>query len=159
MRPKRNTQTKYDVTEYDGHEVTTRVVTADELAQLAPQSFDHYMSTCSATLGFRTCDGRWRKCIKTWPRMGPTSTAILRALQLNPGDFLTPRDVAVITGHDPLRNGQALQARICAIRKTHEDPGDWFIETRTCDGYAVRWLPKRTWLWVDRLPAASQPDQ
>ena len=159
MRPPTTNQHRYEIREYDGHEMTARTVTADELAQLTPQSFDHYISTCSGILAFRACSGQWKQHVKKWPRMGKVSTAILRALQLNAGDFLTPREIAVITGYDSLRIGQTLQARICAIRKALEDCKDWFIETRTSDGYAVRWSAERTWLWVDRLLDADEPDQ
>ena len=156
MEIQRKNQHSYEITEYDGHETTMRIISADELTQLAPQTFDLYMCTCSATLAFRTHCGEWREHVKEWPRMGKVATAILRALLLNAGDFLTPRDIATITGYASLRNPQALQARICAIRKTlDDDQRGRIIETRKSDSYAVRWARERTWLWVDRLLDAA----
>lgn len=156
MKTARQIEKKYEVMQYDRHEVTARSVTADELLSIEPRKFNHYISTRDRIYGFRSRSGKWIKHRKRWPRMGPISKAILRALQLNPGEFLSPDEIAELTGRISLREHDVLTARIYAIRKAHDDSGDWFIETTTDDGYAVRWREERTWLWIDRIPSAPQ---
>jgi len=149
----KQTEPKYEVTRYDGHEVEATTMAAEERDAIDPKEFDHLISTCSGTLGFRDQRGSWIEHHGKWPRMGPVCIAILRALQLNPGDFLDPRDIGLLTGNESLYDNNVLAARVCAIIKAHNDATGRFIETRTSGGYAVRWPGARTWVWIDRIPA------
>jgi len=156
MKRQINVQKRYQMTRYDGREMTTKTVTAKDLKALKVQSFDHYISPPSGVLGFRNSSGQWVEHKKRWPGLGPVGLDILRALQLNPGDFLTPPELAELTGHQSLRRNEALAARVHAIRDAHEDKIERFVETRTSGGYAIMWPKDRTWLWIDRLPALPQ---
>ena len=156
MKMKAATQKRYEVNRYDGNEIVTETVTTDCLRTLKPKSSDHYVSTCTGAFCFRTASGKWVEYHNKWPGLGPVGLVILQALQLNPGDYLTPAELAELTGYDSLRGNEVLAARIHAIRKLHRDKSERFIETRRSGGYAVRWPKERTWLWVDRLPALPQ---
>ena len=149
-------QKKYDVMTYDGHEVIAKTMQAREVKALKPKSFDHYVSTCTGDLGFMASSGKWVEYHNKWPGLGPVGLAILQALQLNAGDYLTPAELAELTGYDSLRSNEVLAARIHAIRKLHRDKGERFIETRTSGGYAVRWPKERTWLWINRIVSVEQ---
>jgi hypothetical protein len=146
---------KYDVTQYDGREVTVTRMTAAEVQKIKPQAFDYFISTRDAILAFRTAAGKWIEYRNKWPGVGPVGLAILRSLQMNFGDFLTPEDIAELTGINSLKRNEVLAARSCRLRKTHADKSQRFIETRTADRFAIRWPRERTWLWVDRAPVAA----
>ncbi len=156
MKTKATTQKRYEVTRYHGNEIVTETVTTDCMRTLKPKSSDHYVSTCTGDFGFRTASGKWVEYHNKWPGLGPVGLAILQALQLNPGDYLTPTELAELTGYGSLRRNEVLAARIHAIRKLHRDKGERFIETRQSGGYAVRWPGERTWLWVDRIVSAER---
>ena len=147
-------QKKYEVTIYDGREVVAKTMMASQVKTLKPESFDHFMSTCNGVLGYRAADGQWVEHRNTWPGMGPVGLAVLQALQLNPGDYLTPGDIAGLTGYESLRHNDVLAARVCAIRNAHSK-NRMLVETRGSCGYALRWPKQRIWLWVDRIPASA----
>lgn len=155
MKTMAKNEKRYEGMRYDGREVIALSMTPDEVLAIVPQKFDHYISAPDRNYGFRSPSGKWIEYHKKWPRMGPVSLAILRALQLNPGEFLSPEYIAEITGYDSLREHDVLAARLYAIRQAHDNSRDWFIETTTADGYAARWRKERTWIWVDRIPLAS----
>ncbi|MCK4601582.1 MAG: helix-turn-helix domain-containing protein [Phycisphaerae bacterium] len=152
MKGKARTQQSYEVNQYDGHEVETTTMTATEVKGLNPKGFDHYISLCLGIFGFRTKSGKWIEYRKKWPGIGKVGLAILQALQLNPGEFLTPAEIAELTDYESLRRHDVLAARVCAIRNAHKHKDERFIETRRGGGYALRWCQERTWLWVDRIP-------
>ena len=143
---------KYEVTVNDGNEVTVKTVNTAEKEALDPQTFDMYMSPADGVLGFRDTNGKWVEYRNRWPGLGPRCIAIIQALQLNCGDFLSPKTIAELTGADSLRDNCALASRVHAIRKALRDPGARFIETRTSNGYALRWPRERTFLWVELIP-------
>ena len=149
-------QKKYEVTTYDGHEVAAKTMIASQVMTLKPKSFDHFISTCDGVLGYRATDGQWVEHRKTWPGMGPVGLAVLQALQLNPGDYLTPKEIAKLTGYESLKHNDVLAARVCAIRNAHSD-NRILVETRGSGGYAIRWPKERTWLWISRI-VSSQED-
>jgi hypothetical protein len=155
MQTLTNNARRYDVMQYDGREVTVTRMTPAEVRGLKPQAFDHFISTCDAILAFRTATGKWIECRNEWPGVGPVGLAILRSLQMTPGDFLTPKDIAELTGYRSLERNEVLAARVCALRNAHGDKAQRFIETRTAGGYAIRWPRERTWLWIDRAPVAG----
>lgn len=144
---------RYEVTQYDGKEVIARTMTQEEAEAIDPKAFDHFMSTASGVMGFRASDGQWVDYDKKWPRMGRVTTDLLRALQLNPGVFLTPAELEKLTGHTSLGENSALAARVHSLRETHHDKEQRFIETNTQNGYRLRWPKERTWLWIDRIPS------
>jgi hypothetical protein len=152
----KNMTRQYQVTRNNGAEVTTVPVIAGEVEAIRPQDFDFYMSKPDATLGFQDHKGKWHEWSSSWPRLGPVCLDILEALQLNAGDYLTPTDLAEITGYESLRENGNLAARVCAIRHTLGNSGSRFIETRTAGGYAIRWPKNRTFVVVERVPSTKQ---
>lgn len=151
MNTRHSADQRYELTQFDGIEITTRSVGTEELRAVKPESYDVYISTSSGVLGFRDASGDWIEFRNRWPRLGPVTIAILRAIQLNPGDFLTPAQITELTGYDSLRENTVLAARIYALRQSLRDRDQRFVETSTADGYAIRWSSQRTWLWVDRI--------
>jgi hypothetical protein len=146
---------KYEVTVNDGKEITVKTVTAAEKEALDPQAFDLYMSPADGVLGFRDAKGNWVEYRNRWPGLGPVCIAIIQALQLNCGDFLSPKTLSQLCGFDSLHENSVLAARAHAIRKALRDPGARFIETRTSNGYALRWPRERTFLWVELIPPSA----
>ena len=142
---------RYDKTCYDAHEVTVETISAEERQEIKPLGFDFYMSKADGVLLFRTETGKWIEYVTSWPRLGPVTLAALNALQLNPGEFLTPEQIGRISGYTSLGRVGPLVARVHAMRKTLKDRDGWFIETKTSGGYGVRWVKERTWIWIERL--------
>ena len=84
--------------------------------------------------------------------MGETTLAILETLLLNSGEYLSPEELAELTGNPNLKRNSALAARILAIRKTLHDDNETYIQTQKTPGhYAVRWTG-RPWIWIERAP-------
>ena len=141
----------YDKTCYDGHEVTVERISAEELRGIRLKDFDFFMTKVDAVLAFLTESDEWVEYVKTWPRLGPVTLSVLNALQLNPGEFLTPGQIGRIAGYASLGTVETLVARVHAMRKTLMDSNGWFVETKTSGGYGVRWVGGRTWIWIERV--------
>jgi DNA-binding response OmpR family regulator len=127
-----------------------------------PASVDHYQAACRGLLAFRTATGDWEKYEEKWPKLGPVGLRVLHALQLNPGDFLCPSEIAALTGWRSLERNGALTALIMRLRKAHKEQGQaepWFIETKTAGGYGVRWPKDRTWMWIERVTPTTHIDR
>jgi len=152
---------RYEVTHYDGTEISTRIVTRAEMLAIDPGSVDHYQARCLGLLSFRTATGDRREYRGRWPKLGPAGLRVLHALQLNPGDFLCPSEIAALTGWRSLERNGALTALIMRLRKAHDEQGQaaWFIETSTAGGYFVRWPKHRTWMWVERVTPTTPIDR
>ena len=149
MKAHNDSTGRYQVTIYDGKELVVRSMNGTEKLALQPQSFDLYYSLPDGILAFRDSSGKWIEYRGHWPRFGPKCIGILQVLLLNPGDFMAPAAIGDLTRFDSLRENTILAARVHAMRKSLRDTGGWFIETRTSNGYAIRWPRERSFLWVE----------
>ena len=140
---------RYQTTAYDGNELTVKTLSSADKLALDPQAYDLYYSLPDGILAFRDSAGNWVEYRGHWPKFGLKCISILQALLLNPGDFLSPAAIGELTGHDSLCENTVLAARVHAMRKSLRDPGARFIETRTSNGYAIRWPRERSFLWVE----------
>jgi hypothetical protein len=157
MNPKRITQPYYECTTYDGHNISTQTLTREQVLAISPQSVDHFLSCALGIWGFRTADGEWIEHRGgDWPGLGDTGIRIIQAIQINPGEFLSPTLIAELTGCSTLRNGYALSARLMALREIHKESfrtsKPHFFLSRRAGGFAVCWNPQRTWCSIDRIP-------
>jgi hypothetical protein len=148
------TNSRYEVTHYDGKTFNARTVTNEELTEIDQQSVDYFQSSAFGIRAFRTADGQWVEhrdgdC----PGLGDVCIRIIQALQLNPGEFLTPEVIAELTGRPSLRENNVLSARLMAIRRAHQESNKkpHFFLSRRAGGFAVAWNPQCTWMWVDRI--------
>jgi len=154
MNHQKPNKSRYEQTVYDGEPYTTKTVTYDQVMQINSQSVDHFMSPAFGTFGYRTAEGQWvEHRAGNWPGLGDTSIRIIQALQLNPGEFLTPTQIADITGRPSLRENNVLSARLMAIRKAHKESckKPHFFLSRRAGGFAVAWNPECSWTWVVRI--------
>lgn len=150
----KNSKARYEVTAYDGQDITTRMVTRAQLTEMQDQRYDYFFSK---TLGkwshTTTQDERIRHEHADWPGIGDTCIRIIQAIQLNPGEFLPPGEIAQLTGFDTLRNPNALSARLKAIREAHRETfrRPHFFLTRRAGGFAIAWNPAKTWMWLEKV--------
>jgi hypothetical protein len=146
---------RYQVTAYDGNDTDTIVMTRKQALEINYQSYDHFMSLDLGVMGFRTNDGKWHEFRNgDWPGIGDTGIKIIQAIQLNAKDFLTPKDIAEVTGVETLYDSNALSARLKAIREAHLESfkdGVNFFLSRKAGGYRIGWSPLKTWLWIERI--------
>lgn len=142
---------RYEITTNTG----TKSITAKEREQIDTKKPDLFISSPDGMLAFRRESGEWVEHHGKWPGMGRVMLAVLQALMLNSGDFLTPADIASITGVSSLRENNNLSARVAALRRFFKDKDQRFIETRDSGSYAIRLPQCRTFLWVERVPAAA----
>jgi DNA-binding winged helix-turn-helix (wHTH) protein len=156
MKTRRKKRRRYEVGTYDLKEVEFQVLAAEEHAAIDLTSRDFAYSTVDGTVGFRTREGKWIEHEHRWPGVGEVGLKLLQALLLNAGDYLGPKQLAALTGVRTLRENGNVAARVSALRKALGNSGEWFIETRRIGGYAVRWNPERTWIWVEGLPADDE---
>ena len=154
MNAKNSNEPKFEIRRYDGKEVSVQTVTREEARAINPQSADHYFDLVHDVLAFRTATGEWVE--HDWKLIGDVCLDILRALQLNAGEYLTPSDLAQLTGHGSLHNSNKnnnVSARLSALRRAHGEnhKSPHFFRTRRGGGMAVAWAGERTWMWLERI--------
>lgn len=154
MNTNKNIRLRYEVTIYDGQEILTRTMTRQQVMEINPQSFDYFLSTAFGIWGFRTDTGEWvehRDAV--WQGIGDTCIKITQAIQLNPGEFLTPAEIVELTGLSTLRSSNTLSARLKAIRQAHQESygAQNFFLSRRAGGYGISWSQVKTWCWVERM--------
>jgi hypothetical protein len=103
---------QYEVTQYDRREIATRTMTRRQVMELDPHMVDYFLSVTLGIWSFRAADGRRVEHREgTWPGFGNTCIRIVRAAQLNTPEFVTPPEIAAVTGCSTLRNNNVLSAR------------------------------------------------
>ncbi len=153
----KNAKPRYDILAYDGQTVTNKTMTRQQVMAINPQSVDYFFSTTFGIWGFRTDEDEWvEHSAADWPGIGNTCIRIIQAVQLNPGEFLTPQDITELTGYFTLRDNNALSARLMKIREAHKESykKPHFFLSRKAGGYAIAWNPQCTWMWIERIKPA-----
>jgi len=159
MNTNKKTKTRYEVTIYDGQTVTTKTMTREQVMAINPQSVDYFFSTAFGIWGFRTDENEWiEHSAADWPGLGDVCIKIIQAIQFNPGDFLTPQEIADLTSCFTLRNNNALSARYMAIREAHKEGfrKPHFFLSRRASGYGISWNPECTWMWIERIAPTTE---
>lgn len=154
MNTNKKMDQRYEFITYDGQTIDTKVMTRQQVGAINHQSFDYFLSAAFGIWGFRTKSGEWiERCDGDWQGIGDTCLKIIQALQLNPGEFLSPKEVAELAGYSSLRNGNTLSARLMAIREAHKETykNHNFFRSRRAGGYGISWNSKKTWAWVERI--------
>ncbi len=154
MKPNNNIKPRYEALIYDGQTTTSRTLTREQVMAIDRQSVDYFLSSAFGIWAFRTTDGEWiEHCGGDWPRFGEVCIRVVQAIQLNPGEFLTPVEVADLTGRPKLRDNNALSARLMAIRRAHKESYEkpHFFLTRKAGGFAIAWNHQCSWMWVERI--------
>ena len=159
MNPNKNIKSRYDVLAYDGQTINAKTMTREQVMAINPQSVDYFLSIAFGIWGFRTDDDEWvEHSAADWTGLGDTCIRIIQAIQLNPGEFLTPQEIADLTGCFTLRNPNALSARLMAIREAHRESfkKSHFPQSRRARGYAIAWNPKYSWMWIERIASTME---
>jgi hypothetical protein len=146
-----------EYTVFDGRTIETTKITRADSEKLDPQVVDYCIFSPLGLWGYRTDDGRWVQHTRQWPGLGDLCLRIVKAVQLNPDIFLSPADIAFLTGRRSLSIPSNLSARLLAIRKAHGETCDkpnFFLSKRT-DGFGIAWNAQRTWMWLETLPMPS----
>ena len=149
----------YEVTTYDGHDKTTQNMTRQQVAAIDSQSVDYYFSTAFGIWGFKTAQDKWIEHRKSdWAGMGDVCIKIVQAIQWNPGEFLSPKVIAELTGRSTLGNKNALSARLMSLRTIHKESykEPTFFLSRKSGGFAIAWNSKKTWMWIERIPPETK---
>jgi hypothetical protein len=151
---KKNIDARYEVMVYDGRAIDVNTVTREQALAIDPRSVDYHLSLSLGKLAFRTADGRWiERRGADWQGLGDVGIRIIQALQLNPGEWLTPAQVADITGRDSLDDSKVLSARLLALRNIHGESfkQPHFFLSRKAGGFSIAWSPDRTWMSIERI--------
>lgn len=159
MHPTKNASARYDVLAYDGQTINSNTVTHEQVMAINHQSADYFLSSVFGIWAFRTAEDEWIEHRGgDWPEFGEVCIRVVQAIQLNPGEFLTPVEIAELTGRSKLRENNNLSARLMAIRKAHREchKKPHFFLSRKAGGFGVSWNPERTWMWVERIPPAMR---
>jgi hypothetical protein len=147
---------RYQETSYvPGRGYEERVIDAAELRQLDLESFDFAYVLVQGYYAYRGESGERQKKPLDGAGLGESTFSILRALQLNPGEFLTPRDIAELVGnHELYEEPNLLAAAIRRIRAALGESGERqrFVITRRNGGYALMWPENLSWIWIERVP-------
>jgi len=148
---------RYEVLGYDGHTITEKTMTREQVLEINHQSVDYFFSSDFGIWGFRTEQGEWvEHNAGNWPGIGDVCIRIIQATQLNPAEFLRPQDIAELTGYFTLRDNNTLSARLMKIREAHKESykKPHFFLSRKAGGYAIAWNPQCTWMWIERIKPA-----
>ena len=154
MNPNKKVNSSYEVTTYNGQTTSTNTMTREQAMAINPQSVHYFLSCALGIWGFRAADGNWVEHRGSdWPGLGQVGIRMIQALQLNPAEFLTPTEIADITGRSRLGDNKALSARLMALRKAHGESfkKPHFFLSRRDGGFAIAWNPQSTWMWVERI--------
>jgi len=157
MNTKNNS--RYEVLIYDGQTITSKTMTREQVMAVNHQSVDYFFSTAFGIWGFRTHEDEWiEHSAADWPGLGDTCIRISQTIQLNPGEFLTPQEIADLTGCFTLRSRNALSARFMKIREVHKESfkKPHFFLSRRARGYAVAWKPEYSWMWIERIASTME---
>lgn len=145
-------QRKYYVTRGVGNKVASETMTKEQLEAIEGSQFELILCMVTARMVVTSSSGKRIEYFRQWPRMGRVSLQLIEAILLNSGEYLTPADLAEITGNDNLRENSNVAARIMAIRRTLHDDNETYVQTRkTPKHYAVRWSG-RPFIWIERAP-------
>jgi len=146
----------YELTRYDGAEITTRRYSHEDKQLFNPHAADHNLFFATGLWTYHGADGQWVTHFHGhWPCLGKLALDIIRAAQINVGEFLSPADIADLVGGKAGDINNWLSTRWLAIRKAHGEmsPTSYFFLSRRAGGFAVAWHPERTWQWLERVPA------
>ena len=145
---------RYEVTTcIPGSEVEVKSLSAAELKAIDVQAYHHLLDTVRGVYAYRTGEDVWAERPIDGCGLGKTGLDIVRALQLNPGVFLKPADIAFLVSNPMLKHANPLAARLRAIRAAHDESGDnqrLFISRRN-GGYGLKWPAEFSWIWIDRI--------
>jgi len=147
-------KSRYEKRHFDGKTTNTKTITYEQVMEINPQSVNHFQSSAFGIHAYRTAEGVWIEHRDgNCPGLGDVCLRIIQTLQLNPGEFLTPREIAELTGRDSLRENNVLSARLLAIRKAHKESNTkpHFFLSRRAGGFAVAWNPQYSWMWIERI--------
>ena len=152
---------RYQVTIGKGKSVTTETMTYEQVMQLNPQDVDHFMSFAFGVYAYRNIKGKWIE-IKggNWPGMGDTTLSVVQALQLNPGQFLSPEFIAEVAGCPSLKRKNVLSALLLTIRKIHGECyryPNFFLSCRT-GGFKIAWNSQKSFIWIERITPTKEQD-
>ena len=157
MKTNKNIKPRYEVLAYDGHTITEKTMTREQIMEINHQSVDYFFSTDFGIWGFRTAQDKWvEHTAGNLPGIGDTCIKIIQAILLNPGEFLTPVEISELTGCFTLRDNNTLSARLMKIREAHKESYQkpHFFLSRKAGGYAVAFNPQCTWMWIERIKPA-----
>lgn len=150
----RNTNPRYEILFYNGQTTDMSTVSREEAMSINPQSVDHFQSPAFGIFAYRTAEGEWFEYRKgNCPGLGDVCLRIIQALQLNPGEFLKPSEIAELTGRSSLRENNVLSARLMKIREAHQESHKkpHFFLSRRARGFSLAWAPQRSWMSVQRI--------
>ena len=134
--------------------IEVKSVAEAERRVIDARAYDHLLDLSSGTYGFKTENGEWVQRPIDGSGLGKLGLRVIQALQLHPGVFLRPREIADLVGNSNLqRRHNALAARLKAIRAAHDESGDRprLFLTRRNGGYALQWPAEFSWIWVERI--------
>jgi len=151
MDKQSTSERRYEITTCRMAVVSCETVETSDIESVQVDEFDMAIVPCLGLFGIRHSNGRWEDRRREWRGIGPVGLAIIRAVQLNAGEFLTPPDLAEITGFFSLRGNEVLATSIYRLRRALDSKPEHFVETRRAGGYAIRWPPSRSWIWIDRI--------
>ena len=153
MQPPKIQPSRYEITVYKQSDISTQIMTRSDALAIRPESVDHYLAPAFGLWAHRTSSNKWIDHNIKWPRLGSVCIKVIQAVQLNPGEFLSPQEVSELTGIQGADLNNWLAARWLAIRKAHQESfrKPFFFLSRRSGGMAVAWNPQRSWMWIHRI--------
>ena len=154
MKTNRNIKSRYDALFCDGQTITSKNMTREQVMGINPRSFEYFLSPDFNIRAFRTAKDQWIEySARDCPGLGDVCIRIIQALLLNPGEFLSPREISELTGRSTLADNNALSARLMAIREAHKESfkEQNFFLSRKAGGFGIAWNPTKSWCWIERI--------
>ena len=150
-------QLSFELKHWDGHAMKTQPVSAEEIRAIDRNIADYFISSCLRVLSFRAASGKRFEHAGRWPGIGRVGIKILRAIQSQPGVYLGPMELTILTEEESLLDTANLAARNYVLRKAHCETKEiaHFFLTPDTGSIALTWPAHLTWMSLDVLPVAT----
>jgi hypothetical protein len=144
---------RIDVATYTpADEQMIETMTLAEVRALDIQAYDHAYAPIFGVYGYKNSEGVWVQRALDDCGLGQTAWDIVHALQLNPGLFLTTKQIDALTrphvASDYQKHNGRLAGRLKSIRAAHGENGKaprLFLSRRS-NGYAIQWPAQFSWI-------------
>ena len=143
---------EYLVTTSRDGEVTEQRMPRSAVLALDPDDVDFHCDEAFGRIQIRQSRGEPAQHPAEIPRIGPVRRKVLLVVMNRPGEYLSPRQLATLTGYPWLRDPRNVAGCIRSMRRAFGETGSrpfYFLTRRS--PYAVAWCAGRSWRHIEAV--------
>lgn len=162
-KPEQYKNGRFRQTTYRDGKISESDLNEDQILALDPHEDDLHFNEAFGRICIRKQDGKFIEYFGAIPGVGAKNERFLTEMMWNPGQLITPRQVAPVLKkskiyeQDGLHN--AVAALLSRLRKgLGEDASrPWFILSRRRP-FSFGWNPARTWCLIERIAEPTRDE-